>query len=238
MPRVCITVTGKNSQPYRFSLERKIVRLGRAADNDIIIDCPSVSSHHCEMRRVSGGYILQDLDSTNGIKIDGARMEVIDLENDMEVTVGDADLDFELTSEELAELGDEDHSSHNKPKLPPVAPGDDEDGEAPAGEKDDDGTSGDRDEEPPKKARKKKKAPARKEEPVAAAQPSGGLNFLISLVFIALAIAVFYFGMSTKHNHTDNWPGRSLWHDLRGQAQPEEAPADPEPAPEGDGGGA
>ena len=58
MPRVCINVTGKNSQPYRFSLDRKIVRLGRAADNDIIIDCPSVSSHHCEMRRVGGGYVF------------------------------------------------------------------------------------------------------------------------------------------------------------------------------------
>jgi len=228
MPRVCITVPGKNAQPYRFSLERKIVRLGRAADNDIIIDCPSVSSHHCEMRRVEGGYVLQDLDSTNGIKVDGDRMEILDLENDNEVMVGDAELDFELTSEELAELGDENHTPQGKRKLPPVdaddeGPSDDQD--AKESKKSDDG-----DEDAPKK----KKAPVKKREPVAPVQPSGGLNFLISLVFIALAIAVFWAGMSMKHNHPDNWPGRSLWNDLRGKEQPAQAPAEPEPAPEGD----
>lgn len=223
MPRVCITVTGKNSQPYRFSLERKIVRLGRAADNDIIIDCPSVSSHHCEMRRVGGGYILQDLDSTNGIKVDGERMEVIDLENDIEVTVGDADLDFELTSEELSELGDEDHASHSKRKLPPIDSGDDE-------QPDDSQEDGDDEEEPPKKKEKKRKAPAKRREPAEARQPSHGLNFLISLIFLFLALAVFFAGMSLKHEA--NWPGRSLWNDMFGSGQPApvEQPGAPDPA--------
>lgn len=228
MPRVCITVTGKNSQPYRFSLERKIVRLGRAADNDIIIDCPSVSSHHCEMRRVGGGYTLQDLDSTNGIKVDGERMEIIDLENDMEVTVGDADLDFELTPEELSELGDEDHASHNKRKLPPI--GEDGDG-GPQDAQDGDASESEGDEDRPKKAKKKKEAPAKKREPAEARQPSHGLNFLISIVFLVLALGVFYAGMSLKHNHPDNWPGRNLWNDMFGSGAPAQADEAPAPAP-------
>lgn len=150
MPRVCITVPGKNSQPYRFSLDRKIVRLGRAADNDIIIDCPSVSSHHCEMRRVEGGYILQDLDSTNGIKADGCRMEVLDLENDVDVSIGDADLDFELTDDERADLKKEPHKSHGKVKLPPISKDNDSD---------DDRSNDDEDKPRPKK-QKKRVAPA------------------------------------------------------------------------------
>ncbi|MEM7316173.1 MAG: FHA domain-containing protein, partial [Planctomycetota bacterium] len=90
-------------------VERKVVRLGRASDNDIVIDCPSVSSHHCEMRRIEGGYILKDTESTNGIKLEGDRMTIIDLENGQEVEVGDANLDFELTKDELSELKKEDH---------------------------------------------------------------------------------------------------------------------------------
>ncbi|MDA1006649.1 MAG: FHA domain-containing protein, partial [Verrucomicrobia bacterium] len=150
MPRVCITVPGKNSQPYRFSLDRKIVRLGRAADNDIIIDCPSVSSHHCEMRRVEGGYILQDLDSTNGIKADGSRMEVLDLENDVDVSIGDADLDFELTDDERTDLKKEPHKSHGKVKLPPISKDNDSDEDR----------SSDEEDKPRPRKQKKRVAPA------------------------------------------------------------------------------
>jgi predicted component of type VI protein secretion system len=209
MPRVCITVPGKNSQPYRFSLERKIVRLGRAADNDIIIDCPSVSSHHCEMRRVEGGYTLQDLDSTNGIKADGSRMEVLDLKNEVEVTIGDADLDFELTDDERADLKRESHKSHAKAKLPPISDDEDEDDAE--------------DEEKPRPKKKKRVAPAPAPAPSAtpslgsglasAHQPGGGASFAISMIFLLLAAAAFFFGMSARHNSKFE---RSLWNDLFG----------------------
>ncbi|NIP98269.1 MAG: FHA domain-containing protein, partial [Akkermansiaceae bacterium] len=118
MPRVCITVHGKNAQPYRFSLERKVVRLGRASDNDIVINCPSVSSHHCEMRRVEGGYILKDSSSTNGIKLDGDKMEIIDLDNGQEILVGDAALDFTLSGEELDDLSKEERVPQQRARLP------------------------------------------------------------------------------------------------------------------------
>jgi predicted component of type VI protein secretion system len=215
MPRVCITVPGKNSQPYRFSLDRKIVRLGRAADNDIIIDCPSVSSHHCEMRRVEGGYTLQDLDSTNGIKADGERMEVLDLNNEVVVTIGDADLDFELTEDERSDLRSENHKSHAKPKLPALA--DDED----------DLRSSDERPSKPKKP-KGRVAPAPAPAAVGSSlpssqQPGGGASFAISMAFLFLAAAAFFFGMSARHNTKFD---RSLWNDLFGTPQPVEETTD------------
>ena len=118
MPRVCITAQGKNAQPYRFSLDRKVVRIGRSTDNDIVIDCPSVSSHHCEMKRIDGGYILEDKDSTNGIKVADARMEIIDLENGLDILVGDAALDFELTDKEKDALSEEEHVPKQRAPLP------------------------------------------------------------------------------------------------------------------------
>jgi len=114
MPRVSITIPGKNSQPYRFQLDRKKVTIGRASDNDIIIDCPSVSSLHCTMERVKGGYILRDRHSTNGIKLNEEEMSVIDLRNDSKVRVGDVKFEYTLSDEELDDLDDEEFVPHAK----------------------------------------------------------------------------------------------------------------------------
>lgn len=118
MPRVLITVPGKTAQPYRFDLERQKVTIGRSSSNDISIDCPSVSGHHCDMERVDGGYILRDHDSTNGISLSGKQMAIIDLKNDIEVHVGDARFEYTLSSEELDQLDDEDFKPHAKKATP------------------------------------------------------------------------------------------------------------------------
>jgi len=114
MPRVSITIAGKNSQPYRFSLDRKKVSIGRGADCDIVVDCPSVSSLHCTMERVDGGYILRDRKSTNGITLDEEAMAVIDLRNNNDVKVGDVKFGYELNDEELDDLDEEEFVPHEK----------------------------------------------------------------------------------------------------------------------------
>ena len=114
MPRVAITVPGKNSQPYRFQLDRKKVTIGRSSESDIIIDCPSISSLHCTMERVDGGYILRDRHSTNGITLEDEEMAVIDLRNDSAILVGDVKFDYTLSDEELDDLDDEEFTPHAK----------------------------------------------------------------------------------------------------------------------------
>jgi len=115
MPRVTITVPEKNAQPYRFQLDREVVTLGRGDENDIAIDSGSVSVNHAEMRRIKGGYELVDIGSTNGIKLDGHRYEVIPLSNDAFVTIGDVIFGFLLSDEELATLAKE-----STPALSPI----------------------------------------------------------------------------------------------------------------------
>ena len=107
MPRVTITVPDTNPQPYRFQLDRRVVTLGRGSNNDIVIDCGSVSGTHAEMRRIEGGYELRDLDSTNGIKLDGERMPVIPLRSGLSVKLGDVAFDFLLSDEECEALARE-----------------------------------------------------------------------------------------------------------------------------------
>lgn len=130
MPRVTITVPEKNPQPYRFQLDRASVSLGRGSDNDIPIDCGSVSVKHAEMRRVEGGYELRDLGSTNGLKVDGERESVVGLQSGMTVKLGDVAFDFQLSDEELEALasenpaGDEDglQEESNSPARPAASP--------------------------------------------------------------------------------------------------------------------
>jgi tetratricopeptide (TPR) repeat protein len=65
------------------SLERTLdltdrdVRIGRGAENDVVLEDPekTVSRFHAEMRLEGGGWVLFDLNSQNGIWIDGQRIQ-------------------------------------------------------------------------------------------------------------------------------------------------------------------
>ena len=120
MPRVTISEPGKTPQPYRFKLERKVVKIGRSSESDIIVECGSASTNHCTMERVEGGFILRDNDSTNGIKQDDTLMSVIDLFDGMEVLIGDIPMRFELTEDEIEVLSSEEFSTYQQKKLPPT----------------------------------------------------------------------------------------------------------------------
>ena len=116
MPRLTVTVPDKTEQPYRFSLDRQIVHFGRGEDNDIQIDSGSVSSEHCVMERQIGRYLLKDMGSTNGIKLNGERVETISLRNGQDIHIGDVEFTFELSEEEITALRLEDPTS----QLPPL----------------------------------------------------------------------------------------------------------------------
>jgi pSer/pThr/pTyr-binding forkhead associated (FHA) protein len=47
------------------------ITIGRAPDNMIMIDDPSVSSRHAQLDLTGETYRLKDLDSTNGTKVNG-----------------------------------------------------------------------------------------------------------------------------------------------------------------------
>jgi len=66
-PHTFLIVNG--TQVYR--LNRKIISIGRHADNDIIVSDPHVSRHHAQLRAAQGYFILLDLNSTGGTSING-----------------------------------------------------------------------------------------------------------------------------------------------------------------------
>jgi hypothetical protein len=75
-----------------FKLEKEIVSLGRGKKNDITIDDPEISRHHLRLMREDDGYSVDDLDSTNGTRLNGGpRIEgVVPLEAGQTLMLGDA----------------------------------------------------------------------------------------------------------------------------------------------------
>jgi pSer/pThr/pTyr-binding forkhead associated (FHA) protein len=55
-------------------LNRSPLVLGRRETCDICLQFPNVSGKHCELTFKEGIWILRDLDSTNGIKVNGVRV--------------------------------------------------------------------------------------------------------------------------------------------------------------------
>ena len=57
-----------------FDLAGPEITVGRVADNQIQIEHASVSGHHAMLRLDSLDYLIKDLDSTNGTRINGERI--------------------------------------------------------------------------------------------------------------------------------------------------------------------
>jgi adenylate cyclase len=69
MPGQLIPCGGGDSIPL---LAPKLL-VGRRSSCDIKLDFPNVSSHHCELEFRAGHWHIRDLNSSNGIKVNGER---------------------------------------------------------------------------------------------------------------------------------------------------------------------
>ena len=70
---------------------------GRSADNWVPLNNPTVSGHHCRIRREGDGYILQDLGSTNGTRVNAKDITETPLKSKDLVQIGN--VEFLFTSE-------------------------------------------------------------------------------------------------------------------------------------------
>ena len=53
---------------------RTVTRMGRAPDNDVVLDNKRSSRYHTEVRWEKHHYVLHDMDSTNGTFVNGERL--------------------------------------------------------------------------------------------------------------------------------------------------------------------
>ena len=64
----------ENGPPIVYTIDKPMLSLGRAADNDIqvpaaVLNADTMSLHHAQLRRDKDKYIVRDLGSRNGLKV-------------------------------------------------------------------------------------------------------------------------------------------------------------------------
>lgn len=77
---------------HTFDLTQSMVRIGRAFDNDLILENARVSRYHAQLRYRYGRYILQDLGSSGGTTVNGFAIQEIVLRPGDVISLSGADL--------------------------------------------------------------------------------------------------------------------------------------------------
>ena len=88
-----------------FYLDEPLISMGRKSSNDIVVDDPLVSRHHCEIRSEGDEHTIEDLNSSNGTYVNGERVRVGRLKEDSLIEIGASRFLFRLRNSELAASG-------------------------------------------------------------------------------------------------------------------------------------
>ncbi len=80
----------------RWRCTGRVVRIGRAYTNDVVLDDPHVAPEHLQvLRDADGALIAEDLDTANGLLVDGrVRVKRAVLHGDQPIRIGDTYLRF------------------------------------------------------------------------------------------------------------------------------------------------
>jgi predicted component of type VI protein secretion system len=93
MPKLIITTETQGKIGYEFTED--LITIGRAPDNMIVIEDPSVSSRHAQMERSGEIYRLKDFESTNGTRVNGLPITETALRFDDRIRFGAIEARFE-----------------------------------------------------------------------------------------------------------------------------------------------
>jgi FHA domain-containing protein len=94
--RAYLVVQTDGGTAARFDLGGALIAIGRATDNDVILDDPQVSRHHCQLKVQHGAYGFVDLQSRNGSTVNGQVVEEIALADGDRIRIGNTNVEFRL----------------------------------------------------------------------------------------------------------------------------------------------
>ena len=87
-------ISGQAAPPWARLMQGHL-HIGRAPNNDVVISDPQVSGRHAQIRKIPQGYLMEDLDSRNGVFINGQRVQKQIIHAGDEVQIGRAKFKFE-----------------------------------------------------------------------------------------------------------------------------------------------
>jgi hypothetical protein len=71
-----------------LTVDRRPIRIGRGADNDLVVRDVRVSRYHAAIEPNPNGWVIRDLDSTNGTYVDGERIREVRIDTEAELSLG------------------------------------------------------------------------------------------------------------------------------------------------------
>lgn len=80
------------------------VTIGKAPDNDLVLTDDTVSRHHCELVRLSEGIRVRDTGSTNGTRVQGARVQEAVVQPGTVLKVGEVEVALRPSSQRIEVL--------------------------------------------------------------------------------------------------------------------------------------
>jgi adenylate cyclase len=86
-------------------LRKERLLIGRREDCDIILRYPNVSGHHCRLTLENGYWFINDLESRNGVKVDGTRVQRKRLDPGSQLEVARHEYLIEYVPEKLGAVG-------------------------------------------------------------------------------------------------------------------------------------
>ncbi|MBC9926961.1 MULTISPECIES: FHA domain-containing protein [unclassified Leucobacter] len=88
-PARTLMITSGVAAGTSLPLDEDLITIGRSPDSTLVIVDEYTSTYHARLTRDSAGWTLTDLDSTNGTRVDGVRMDdPIRLATFVPVTIG------------------------------------------------------------------------------------------------------------------------------------------------------
>ena len=107
MARVILVFNKQVIKDYPFTKEN--MTIGRAEENDVIIDNLAVSGYHARIDRAGDTYILTDLQSTNGTFVNDKKVVSHRLRHKDKIIIGKHLLFFALSKPEQAKAKEGEH---------------------------------------------------------------------------------------------------------------------------------
>src|SRR3712207_1291773 len=81
----------------RVPLGEHVIAVGRLPESNIVLADPNVSRAHAEIRPRGAGYVLVDLGSTNGTRVNGVRISEHELADGDDIAFGNTRMRFEAS---------------------------------------------------------------------------------------------------------------------------------------------
>jgi pSer/pThr/pTyr-binding forkhead associated (FHA) protein len=98
-------LTQSDGSEIEIPLGEETMRIGRAAENEVVLDDSSVSTFHAEIHREGGHHILKDLGSTNGVRLNGERVNEAKLADGDLLRFGNLRARYQVGVEDTAPTG-------------------------------------------------------------------------------------------------------------------------------------